>query len=340
MTDQKNIIKLINDHQRRLQRLDEKKAHFGANTSPEILIEIEDIKTKIRELKVQLTNKNLQDENNRLRNEIEEVQDREKEISKENNILHEQVAELELANEKLKEQLSNLEKKRQFLEIQVKELLEKNNTILQEATLSRTKEQPDLRIITEEYPFGGIYISYAWGGESEDITNRIDSCFQQNGITLIRDKRDLGYNQEIESWIINSINRAKAFIVIVSDKYLKSKMCMFDFLNITKRSDFKERTFPIILADANIYNPSYRLKYINFWDSKIIEIESDLNSNTSQEALDSFNDELNLYKQIRNNLDQWMRYLSNINTLTPEMHIESNFAELFRKIEDKLNEKK
>ena len=42
-----------------------------------------------------------------------------------------------------------------------------------------------------------IFISYAWGGESENIANQIDQAFQDQDITLIRDKRDLGFKGRI-----------------------------------------------------------------------------------------------------------------------------------------------
>ncbi|MHC5825153.1 MAG: toll/interleukin-1 receptor domain-containing protein, partial [Nostoc sp.] len=34
-----------------------------------------------------------------------------------------------------------------------------------------------------------IFISYAWGGESEQFVNQLDQTLQAKGITIIRDKR-------------------------------------------------------------------------------------------------------------------------------------------------------
>ena len=36
-----------------------------------------------------------------------------------------------------------------------------------------------------------VFISCAWGGESEEIVNQIDQDLQQRGLKMIRDKRDL-----------------------------------------------------------------------------------------------------------------------------------------------------
>jgi hypothetical protein len=52
-----------------------------------------------------------------------------------------------------------------------------------------------------------IYISYAWEGqngygkESEQIANQLDTTLQTQGITIIRDKRNLGYKGDIREFM-------------------------------------------------------------------------------------------------------------------------------------------
>ena len=72
-----------------------------------------------------------------------------------------------------------------------------------------------------------LFISYAWGGESEQIVNEIDKAFQQKGISLIRDKRDLGFKGMIIDFM-NQIGAGKAVVVVISDKYLKSDNCIYE----------------------------------------------------------------------------------------------------------------
>ena len=45
-------------------------------------------------------------------------------------------------------------------------------------------------------------------------------------------------------------------IVVVSDKYLRSPNCMFELVEIAENQQFHDRVFPIVLVDANIYDPS------------------------------------------------------------------------------------
>lgn len=53
-----------------------------------------------------------------------------------------------------------------------------------------------------------IFISYAWGGESEQFVNKLDGTFQAKGIKIIRDKRDLGYKGLIKAFM-EGIGRGK-----------------------------------------------------------------------------------------------------------------------------------
>jgi Leucine-rich repeat (LRR) protein len=104
-----------------------------------------------------------------------------------------------------------------------------------------------------------IFISYAWGGESEQFVNKLDETLQAKGITIIRDKRDLGYKGLIKAFM-ERIGRGKCAIAVISDKYLKSPNCMFELVQIAKNGEFYERIFPIVLKDASIYAGLARLK--------------------------------------------------------------------------------
>ncbi|MEH2460636.1 MAG: TIR domain-containing protein [Nostoc sp.] len=53
-----------------------------------------------------------------------------------------------------------------------------------------------------------IFISYAWGGESEQFVNQLDETLQAKGIKIIRDKRELGYKGSIKTFM-ERIGRGK-----------------------------------------------------------------------------------------------------------------------------------
>src|SRR5215467_12997267 len=122
-----------------------------------------------------------------------------------------------------------------------------------------------------------VFISYAWGGESEQLANKIDEELKKEGVRLIRDKRDLGFKGSIKEFM-ERIGRGNCVITVISDKYLRSKNCMFELLEIAENQNFYDRIFPIVLRDADIYDGVNRVNYIKYWDNKIAELNSAIKS--------------------------------------------------------------
>jgi hypothetical protein len=181
-----------------------------------------------------------------------------------------------------------------------------------------------------------IYLSYAWGGDSEAYVNQVDAAFQAKGVTIIRDKRNLGYKGLIKEFM-EQLGRGKCVITVISDKYLKSPNCMFELVQIAQNGRFYDRIFPIVLPDAQIYRPIDRIKYVRHWEDQIRELDEAMRG-VSAANLQGFREEIDQYTQIRNTIAELTDILKNMNTLTPDMHDESEFADLFRAIELKLAE--
>ncbi|NEQ54121.1 MAG: TIR domain-containing protein, partial [Leptolyngbya sp. SIO3F4] len=190
-------------------------------------------------------------------------------------------------------------------------------------------------------PVKEVFISYAWGDNNEDplhkreeIVNKIDSAFETIDITLIRDKRDLGFKGRIKDFM-QQIGKGKAVIVIISDKYLKSENCMFELIQIFQNNAFTDRIFPIVLGDAKIYKPRERLKYVQHWEAEIEAFENDLKT-VSAANLDGFREDIDLYHEIRDFLPRLTNILKDMNTLTPKLHTDSEFTELISAIQKRL----
>ncbi|HIK46723.1 MAG TPA: TIR domain-containing protein, partial [Leptolyngbyaceae cyanobacterium M65_K2018_010] len=183
-----------------------------------------------------------------------------------------------------------------------------------------------------------VFLSYSWGGESEAIANQIDQAFQSRGITIVRDKRDLGFKGLIKEFM-QRIGRGKCVIAVVDDKYLKSPNCMFELVQVAQNGDFYDRIFPIVInSSAKISRGSDRLAYIKHWQDQIDELNQELMTFGNAVKVSSIQEELNQFEDIRNTIDQLTYLLKNMNTLTLERHSESGFAELFEAIEQRLNE--
>ncbi|MEH2307296.1 COR domain-containing protein, partial [Nostoc sp.] len=181
-----------------------------------------------------------------------------------------------------------------------------------------------------------IFISYAWGGESEQFVNQLDETLQAKGIKIIRDKRDLGYKGLIKAFM-ERIGRGKCAIAVISDKYLKSPNCMFELVQIAKNGEFYNRIFPIVLADAEIYKPVARLKYIKHWEEQIKELDEGMKG-VNLANLQGFREEIDQYTEIRNTIAELTNLLKDMNTLTPDIHSESDFEELLNAIAQRLDE--
>lgn len=183
-----------------------------------------------------------------------------------------------------------------------------------------------------------IFLSYAWGGESEKIVNELDAAFQEKGITLIRDKRDLGFKGMITDFMVR-IGEGNAVVTVISDKYLKSPYCMFELLEIYRNLNFKERIFPIVLDDANVFDPLPRLQYLKHWQDKKKELD-DAIMQFGTDAITIIGDDYKIYKKIFDNFGEVVNILKEINSLTPDMHRKDNFGILIDTVSDTLATKK
>jgi hypothetical protein len=181
-----------------------------------------------------------------------------------------------------------------------------------------------------------VFISYAWGSEREEIVNQIDESLQKRGIKIIRDKRDLGYKGSIKEFM-ERIGQGNCVVVVVSEKYLHSPNCMFELVEIAENKHFHDRVFPIVLAEANIYEPLRRIDYVKYWEVKRAELAEAMKT-LDPANLQGIRDDMDLYDRIRDKVSGLTSILKDMNTLTPEMHQDSNFSILFDALEKKLKE--
>lgn len=180
-----------------------------------------------------------------------------------------------------------------------------------------------------------VFISYAWGEEREDIVNQIDENLQKRGIKITRDKRDLGYRGSIREFM-QRIGQGNCVILVISDKYLKSKNCMYELVEIADNKQFSDRIFPIILPDAKIYDASERLDYVAYWEQEIETLNKKMRSMRNLAGLQGANEELNDYDRFRSQFDKLVSVLKDMNALTPDMHRESDFNNLYAAIVERM----
>ncbi|TRT99897.1 MAG: toll/interleukin-1 receptor domain-containing protein [Microcystis aeruginosa Ma_AC_P_19900807_S300] len=181
-----------------------------------------------------------------------------------------------------------------------------------------------------------VYISYNWQEDSNEMANQLVQAFAAKGIEIIRDKTHTSYKDSIKNFM-RQIGRGKCVVAVISDRYLKSENCMFELVEIARNGDFYQRIFPIILPDARIHKDFERIDYLKYWEDEKAKLQAkykeiDLAKTNSIMAT------LNLYDEIRDNIDNLTNILKDMNLLNIDLHRQSEFAAMIQKVETKLAE--
>lgn len=179
-------------------------------------------------------------------------------------------------------------------------------------------------------PTPEVFVSYAWSEESNAIVDRLQKVLEEKGIRLLRDREEVRYKNSIREFMTR-MGRGKCVIVVISEKYLKSENCMFEMVQIAKAQQLRERVFPIVLHDANIYKATGRVKYVNYWESEIQELDEALKT-VRGDNLQALQEDLNVYAEIRRLFDGIAGTLRDMNALAPDQHTDSEFGEMIKRI--------
>ena len=131
---------------------------------------------------------------------------------------------------------------------------------------------------------------------------------------------------------MREIGAAKRVVLVLSDAYFKSSYCMFELLEIDKNRDFERRVQPIVLEDAQIYDPKVQVGYVNFWGGNKQELESEL-KNSDLAATAPIVERLQLYAEYHRNIARLLQKLADSNALTPAIHKSSDFSQLIERLQ-------
>lgn len=177
-----------------------------------------------------------------------------------------------------------------------------------------------------------VFVSYAWGGESEALVDELEKAFAAQSIPIVRDKKNLDYKGSIEEFE-QRIGRGQCIVLVISDKYLRSEHCMYELVQADEHQNLRERIFPIILADAGIHTSVDRLNYIQYWDAKIDKLNQAIKDVKMMTNLTGMIADLDRYARIRASFDHLSDLLGDMNALTPELHAAHDFSTLIRAVQ-------
>lgn len=180
-----------------------------------------------------------------------------------------------------------------------------------------------------------VYLSYSWSKESNALADELDEAFQARGVTVVRDRREVGYKASIKDFMAR-LGQGKCVVLVISDAYLKSQNCLFELLETARHGEFTDRVFPVVLPDARIYRPQDRIGYVRYWEEQINELDEAMRS-VSAANLQGFREDIDLYTEIRAQLPRLADVLRDMNTLSPELHRVSEFSEIFEAVMTRLS---
>jgi len=176
-----------------------------------------------------------------------------------------------------------------------------------------------------------IFFSYAWD-QDEALIMQLYNSLKNAGFNVIKDKENMGYKGVISKFM-NEIGSADFVIVAISDKYLKSKFCMYELYEIYRNSGmnsdkFSKKIFPIRIDESlNLSDPDVVNGYTMYWKeeeqewAKRVKEESD---SITEEQARQYQFVKRLVIDIRNILS----CLADINSLNQQTLKASDFADV------------
>ena len=177
-----------------------------------------------------------------------------------------------------------------------------------------------------------VYVSYAWEEEEQNLlVDKLGEACAARGIELLRDTGTVRYGDSIRQFM-DKIGSARHVVLVLSEAYFKSEYCMYELRQIYGNKDFCQRVNPIVLSETRFHKPIDRIPYIEHWQNETANLEAGLARLTDpkhtlnlREALDDYADFLRL-------MDKLQSILADMNTLTEEVHVGTDFAALLDRI--------
>ncbi|MDO9311652.1 MAG: toll/interleukin-1 receptor domain-containing protein [Nitrosomonas sp.] len=152
-----------------------------------------------------------------------------------------------------------------------------------------------------------VFVSYSWEQEKHTrIVDELEGLCRQRNIQLIRDKNEMQHGELIKEFM-DQLSGGEHIITVFSDAYFKSKWCMFELLEVWRKGDFKDRTYPIQADDCDLVDRNYRLSLVTHWKKLHEEEKAILDGLDPGVILDEFR-YVNLYRDIYQNINELMNF--------------------------------
>ena len=120
--------------------------------------------------------------------------------------------------------------------------------------------------------------------------------------------------------------------MVVSEDYLKSANCMFELLEIAKNGRFRDRVQPVVARGSPVFKPKDKIRYLKYWETEAKEIEQGYRTLDHLDHAPNIQKALDLYREIRLEFDAVWGIVTDMNALTQDAHLETDFSALIGRI--------
>ena len=184
-----------------------------------------------------------------------------------------------------------------------------------------------------------IFFSYAWGGEKEEYAIALYDALKANCHKVVMDRHDVQYRESFTQFMLR-IGRGAIIVLVVSDKYLRSPFCMFELLEIYRKSnselgEMAAKVIPVVMGDANIYDDAGILQYTKYWRQKTKDLSKGMTDEMDLVDTVDFGTKLKRYNEIANNITHFALWLQDIRVDKPEKLAENGFAIIKQAIKER-----
>lgn len=157
---------------------------------------------------------------------------------------------------------------------------------------------------------------------------------------ITRDIRDTKYKDSFTEFM-QSIDQHDFVLTLVSDKYLKSRNCMYEVVQTLKNTRYKDKLHFIVISDqdkkyygesedigAKIYDDLTQLEYIKYWQAQYEAISKSIDQVNDSSLTVDLSAELNVIKKIQIDIQEFMTYLKDTKGIAFSEMLDSSFKDI------------
>ena len=166
------------------------------------------------------------------------------------------------------------------------------------------------------------YVSYAWGDDTDEGQKREravdDFCAaaEQRKIRVLRDKQAMKLGEEIPRFM-DRLTEAERVFVFLSDKYLKSRYCMYELIGIWREcrergEEFTKRVRVFVFDSAGIGTDDGVDAYADYWAEEATRDEKRINERGLRRTAEARLDRFKRVQQYEERCPQVLEFIRNV----------------------------